>query len=207
MHTSILVVDDFYNAPYEVRDVALGFQYPEPKEAPNFPGRNSIERLLVKGLEEIVSDLVSEKVVAAPQTAHGHCRISLAADDPNRRFYVHVDHQAYWSGIVYLSRPEDCQGGTEFFRHRELGTDRCPIFPDEVAEYGVKTFGEAAYKILEKDSNDASRWDLLMTVPMRFNRLVLLRPWLWHTAGLSFGDTLENGRLIQLFFFTLANQR
>ena len=40
-----------------------------------------------------------------------------------------------------------------------------------------------------------------MTVPMRFNRLVLLQPHYWHTAGPGFGDSLENGRLIYLMFF------
>jgi hypothetical protein len=48
-----------------------------------------------------------------------------------------------------------------------------------------------------------------MTVPMRFNRLVLLRPWLWHTSGPGFGDSVENGRLVYLMFFKLppANPR
>jgi hypothetical protein len=40
-----------------------------------------------------------------------------------------------------------------------------------------------------------------MTVPMRFNRLVLLQPQYWHTAGGSFGDSIENGRLVYLMFF------
>jgi hypothetical protein len=40
-----------------------------------------------------------------------------------------------------------------------------------------------------------------MTVPMRYNRLVLLRPWLWHTAGPGFGETIEDGRLVYLMFF------
>jgi len=48
---------------------------------------------------------------------------------------------------------------------------------------------------------DESAWETTMTVPMRFNRLVLLRPWLWHTAGRGFGDSLENGRLVYLMFF------
>jgi hypothetical protein len=30
---------------------------------------------------------------------------------------------------------------------------------------------------------------------------VLLRPWLWHTAGPGFGDAPENGRLVYLMFF------
>ncbi|MFQ5347644.1 MAG: hypothetical protein ACE5ED_07350 [Rhodothalassiaceae bacterium] len=39
---------------------------------------------------------------------------------------------------------------------------------------------------------------------MRFNRLVLLRPWLWHTAGPGFGNSLENGRLVYLMFYVRA---
>ena len=46
-----------------------------------------------------------------------------------------------------------------------------------------------------------------MTIPMRFNRCVLFRPWFWHTSGESFGDRGENARLIQLFFFTLDKSK
>ena len=59
-------------------------------------------------------------------------------------------------------------------------------------------------KILEKDAGDRSKWELLTTVPMRFNRLVLLRPWLWHTSGPGFGNSVENGRLIYVMFFWRA---
>ena len=45
------------------------------------------------------------------------------------------------------------------------------------------------------------KWELTSVVPMRFNRLILLRPWLYHTAGPSFGDCPENCRLVHLFFF------
>ena len=45
-----------------------------------------------------------------------------------------------------------------------------------------------------------------MSVPMRYNRLLLLRPWLWHTAGPGFGDRLDNGRLVYLMFFLLKPQ-
>jgi hypothetical protein len=33
---------------------------------------------------------------------------------------------------------------------------------------------------------------------------VLLRPWLWHTAGPAFGESLEDGRLVYLMFFASA---
>jgi hypothetical protein len=56
---------------------------------------------------------------------------------------------------------------------------------------------------LGRDALDRSKWELSMTVPMRFNRLVLLRPWLWHTSGPGFGDSVENGRLVYVMFFVL----
>ena len=188
----------------DVRQRALGLDYPEPNSAKNYPGRNSRQRLLIKDLDTLISGLVNEPVVGNSGQAHGNCRISLAGNDAERRYMVHVDPETYWAGIVYLTLPEHCRGGTEFFRHVALGTDRAPLHPEEFAELGVDNYHQAADKIIRPDSNDPTKWRHLMTVPMRFNRLILLRPWLWHTSGESFGETPENGRLVQLFFFDAA---
>lgn len=118
---------------------------------------------------------------------------------------MHVD-AAHWSGILYLSRPQDCRGGTEFFRHRETNTDRAPYDDREAAVLGFPSAKGMVDGILERDSTDDSKWEMTQRVPMRFNRLLLLRPWLWHTAGENFGDTLENGRLVYLMFFA-SSQR
>jgi hypothetical protein len=61
--------------------------------------------------------------------------------------------------------------------------------------------------VIAEDSLDRSKWELAMTVPMRFNRLILFRPWLWHTAAENFGETPETGRLIQIFFFAAFRQQ
>jgi len=42
---------------------------------------------------------------------------------------------------------------------------------------------------------------MTLRIPMRYNRLILLRPWLWHTAGESFGNSPETARLVYLMFF------
>src|SRR3546814_13932407 len=55
---------------------------------------------------------------------HAKFRLTLASD--LGRAGVHVD-PGYWSGILYLSRPEDCRGGTEFFRHKRTNTERRQI--------------------------------------------------------------------------------
>lgn len=201
MPTSLIVVDDFLGArdAQSLRHAALGLTYPDVAGA--LPGRESTERIEIPGLDRTVSQLVGERVVpVAPPQPHAAFRIALASD--NAPPPVHVD-QAYWSGVLYLSRPEDCRGGTDFLRHRATGTDRAPLDAADLEAMGYASHAEMHREVIERDSHDASCWEPTMQVPMRFNRLVLLRPWLWHTAGPAFGDRMDNGRLVYLMFFAL----
>lgn len=199
MPTSLIVVDDFLSPPdaLGLREAGLRLTYPDQDGA--FPGRNSLERLQIEGLSEAASRLVNEPLqLINPLQSHGKFRLTLAGDVGRAK--VHID-RSHWSGILYLSRPQDCQGGTEFFRHRRTNTDRMPLNAAELAQLGYANAEQAHSDIIERDSNDDSQWEMTMRVPMRFNRLILLRPWLWHTAGQAFGDNAENGRLIYLMFF------
>ena len=200
MHRSLIIVDEFLDNAAALREAALRLDYPD-NEAP-FPGRNSLQRLNIPGLAEEVSHIVDEPLrPLSPPQSHGKFRITLGSDVGKAR--VHAD-AAHWSGILYLSRPEDCQGGTEFFRHIRTGTDRALTAPEQWRAHGYSSFEEMHRDIVEQDTLDPSKWEMIMQVPMRFNRLVLLRPWLWHTAGSGFGDSLENGRLIYVLFFESA---
>jgi hypothetical protein len=197
MVPALFVIDDFLRNPHEVRAQALSLTY---AVGGRFPGLNSTEKLRIEGLDEVISSLVREPV-RAPWTddfSHGSCRVALASHDQQAR--IHID-QSHWSGILYLSRPEDCQGGTEFFRHKRTQTDRVPMDTESLKAVGYSTYKELQHDILDKDALDRSQWEHTMTVPMRFNRLILLQPHYWHTAGPGFGDRLENGRLIYLMFF------
>jgi hypothetical protein len=202
MPTSLIVVDDFLDDPYPLRHAALQMEYPASQS--NFPGRNSARQINIEGLHHEVSRLVGEPLLPMSHNqAHGNCRISLGSDVGNAK--VHVD-ASHWSGILYLTEPEFCRGGTEFFRHIPTNTERAPYSDQECQEkFGVASAQQWTANILDNDTNDASKWEMTMRVPMRFNRLILLRPWLWHTAGESFGDSLENGRLVYLMFFRSAH--
>lgn len=193
----LFVIDDFLRNAETVRAQALSLTY---AVGGRFPGLNSVQKLRIEGLDEVISSLVREPVRApwSDDFSHGSCRVALASDDKPAR--IHID-QSHWSGILYLSRPEDCQGGTEFFRHKRTGTDRVPMDPESLRKIGYSSYKELQEDILDKDALDRSNWERTMTVPMRFNRLVLLQPHYWHTAGPGFGDSLENGRLIYLMFF------
>jgi hypothetical protein len=197
MVPALFVIDDFLRNAPEVRAQALSMTY---AVGGRYPGLNSVEKLRIDGLDAVISSLVREPV-RAPWTddfSHGSCRVALASHDQQAR--IHID-QSHWSGILYLSRPEDCQGGTEFFRHKRTQTDRVPMDSESLKAIGYSSYTDLQHDILDKDALDRSQWEHTMTVPMRFNRLVLLQPHYWHTAGPGFGDSLENGRLIYLMFF------
>jgi hypothetical protein len=205
MTPHVIVIDDFLPNANAFRELALKQRY--ALKGP-YPGLDSVEKTRIDGLDDLVSTLVYQQV-RAPWTknyAHGNFRIALATDDdgPAR---IHID-ESHWSGILYLSRPEDCRGGTEFYRHLPSGTDHAPFTEAELIASGYSTYDELDAEILDRDALDRSKWELTTVIPMRFNRLVLQQPQYWHTAGPSFGDSIENGRLVYLmrFFLTAADR-
>ena len=166
---------------------------------------NSVEKLNIEGLDQAVSMLVREPVQAmwGKDNSHASCRLALAKDDRPGR--IHID-QSHWSGILCLSRDEDCRGGTEFYRHKRTRTDRVPMDQKSLQNVGYSSYEDMQREILDQDALDRSKWEHTMTVLLRFNRLVLLQPHYWHTSGPSFGDSVDNGRLIYLMFFLRSRQ-
>lgn len=199
MALSFLVVDEFLNDPDAFRKQALKLDYPDIEGY--YPGRNSRQRLELPGLSQYASQLVGEplKPIDPPQS-HAKCRIALARD--RKRSAIHVD-ESQWSGILYLSRPEHCSGGTEFYRHKATGLDRAAITDAEAQQWGYAGRDVLLQQTVLKDGDRRGAWEKTMDIPMRYNRLIMLRPWLFHTAGPGFGKAMEDGRLIYLMFFTL----
>ena len=197
MIRTYLIVDDFLDNPTELRETAKKLDFPEPDGKANYPGRNASRRVLVEGLDHAVSKLVGEKLRPTPGTSHGKFRLSLASD--TGKAAVHID-SSHWSGILYMTLPEYCQGGTDFYRHVPSNMDHAPYNKAQLATVGLSDFSEVGEKLLLADTNDPDKWAHVMNLPMRFNRLVLFRPWLYHNAGASFGDSFENGRLMYPFF-------
>jgi len=203
MESSILVFDNFFDRPDKARKLALSLTYPEAPPEVYYPGRNSKESVAWPGHEEMFSQIIGRKVVGNGQS-HGCARITLAAD--KRRGRVHVDPGCNWAGIIYLTLDEHAKGGTDFFRNRTYGTDRAPLTDEEAQTiYGKPSPRDALREILTVErGSDPDEWELIGTVPMKFNRLILFRPWFWHSSGDGFGDSLENGRLVVLLFFAPA---
>ena len=198
MLPSLLIIDDFIADPIAARNAALALNYDPDNKHGNYPGHISTKSLDIQGLNERVSKIINAPVKAAPDTSHGHCRVTLKGD--KGRSGVHID-PAFYSGILYLSLPEHCKGGTEFFRHKRTGLDRVPTDAAAINKAGYDDINALIEDVVNKDTNHPAKWAKAMTAPMRFNRLILFSPWMFHNSGVAFGTTPETGRLVNLMFF------
>ena len=202
MLPSLLIIDDFLKDPWAARRAALGLDYDPAAQHGNFPGRNSTGALDTSAIDAAVSRLLGLKLGPAPGTQHGHCRLTAKGD--KGKSGVHVDPAAY-SGILYLSRPEDCagplSGGTDFFRHKRTGLEAVPTDPAKIAASGYSDINALIEDVLNKDTLVPAKWERTMRVPVRFNRLLLFSPWQFHNAAPGFGKSAEDSRLVMLLFF------
>jgi hypothetical protein len=195
---SVVLVDDFLANPRDLRQRALALGYDRAAQHGNYSGVTSDRAIEIPGLDETVSRLIGVPVQAAPGTLHGHCRIAMASD--RGASGVHID-PAYFSGILYLSPPEHARGGTDFYRHRRTGLDRVPMTDDGLVRAGYGDINALIEDVVNRDTLKPSAWERTMSLPMRFNRLALFSPWLFHNSRPGFGTTPETGRLVYLMFF------
>jgi hypothetical protein len=131
----------------------------------------------------------------------------------------HYDDFCDYAGLIYLNEPEQCSGGTSFWRHRatglELATqgDDASSLPALLARFGAtderglvaRILGEAPPESAEGYPTESnSVWELTEVIPMRYNRFVLYDSLLFHTPHYHedrFGETLETRRVTQNLYF------
>lgn len=198
MQHTLFVIDDFLDLAPKLRQEGILATYPTPKQQTYFPGKNANRTIIIDGLDALISNLVSQKLTPSLTNSHAKFRLALVGD--KGKGGVHIDN-CQWSGILYLSRNEDCVGGTNFYKHKDLNSDVAPLTKTDLHLMGLASFESFWNDVLLKDSNNMDKWELTTHIPMKFNRLILFRPWLFHDAGPSFGNTPENGRLIYPLFY------
>ncbi|WP_374602264.1 DUF6445 family protein [Niveibacterium sp.] len=211
--TGLAIIDDVLKHPLGYREHALEQDFqPIVYAGQNFPG------LQTKGTDPqdimaVVASALGRRVKwISPDT--GAYRVSYAGS--TARTDIHVDNEDgdnwdRFAAVLYLNLPGQEQGGTMFWRHRDIGWER--RLPDEeVRAAGFRTFKAFQERWLP---NQASRpfneiadgrdaWEPIVELPMRNNRLVLYRGHFFHSLSNVFGSTLQDGRLVQLFFFEPA---
>lgn len=198
---SLIVQDGFYQDPWAVRDFALrkAAYVGEDHAQDGFAGSESIHSYYSQSLIRRLEGLVGEKIIADPRRFSFGVFAKTYAKDTGRQV-IHLDSTT-WTGIIYLSKPEHCAGGTHLYRHRETGWDSLPS-QEVLIQNGYSDRADFIRRFLDSVGPKPDQWELNLAAGMRFNRLVLFRAGeCFHGSGSSFGTDDENCRLIQLFFF------
>lgn len=202
MLPNLCIFDNFLKDPHAARRRAIDLVRNPQVNHGNYAGQLSSEPLCIEGLSENVSRRLNVALEPAPGTSHDHCRLTLKSD--RGKSGVHIDPCDY-SGILFLSETTGAKGGTDFFRHRRTGLDFIPKRATDIAAAGYNDVNALIEDTVNRDTALPSKWERVMRVPIRFNRLILFNPWMFHNAGPGFGDDAETGRLVHLMFFRHAS--
>jgi Family of unknown function (DUF6445) len=183
---SFVVVDNFYKDPYSVRKFALQQDF---KEGPQYhKGKRSINsEFRFPGLKERFEEIIGCKIKNWDLYGVNGCFQYCVASD---LAVYHHDHQTY-AGVLFLTPDAPPETGTRLYRSRI--TKKMKV-------------DEGEQKIVFKNGfYDSTQFEQVDVVGNVFNRLVLFDAKIIHAAPLYFGNTIENSRLFQLFFFDVDN--
>lgn len=200
----VVIYDNFYSNPDQIIEVIKTMEFESPNKG-NYPGKNSKFIHYPEEFNNFFSWLTGEQVQAAKNSSAGLFRLTKESDSYKQK--IHVDLPSMncsWAGVCYLNKEFSPDAGTKFWQHKETKMEELPLNISEASKYGFNSL-EDVRKFMETDGLDESKWNQVMSVPMKYNRLVLFRPWMWHSIGAQFGHDDLTARLTQLFFLEPRN--
>lgn len=180
----VFVIDNFYQNPDDVREYALSLEYNSDNNY--YKGYRSAVPYYPPGMVELLERTIGRKITNFyGNGANGFFQITTERD-PN---VFHADSQT-WAGILYLTPDAPIESGTSLLRNKITKvSDMSPIFETEEQSIHNPSF------------LDSTKYEAVATVGNVYNRLVIIHSKCLHAAGNYFGNSLETGRLVQLFFF------
>lgn len=185
MNKTLFVYDDFLGDPNAMRTEARRIRYHDPEKVFLVSDRSSF----AGRLESRFTRLVRAKVEWASAAASGTYRKTVASfvSERDAEIVVHSEGPYNVVGQIYLSRPEDCHGGTALFRHKRTGLEGLHDAADvkrTARRLGIKDAELRA--LVWRDAKVASKWELTDLVQMRFNRLIVFNSQRFHSHVFDF---------------------
>ena len=181
----LIVIDNFYENPMEVRNFALKQEY---KEDSHYPGKRSKSYACQEHKErfqKILEPFIGKIKDFPFDTENGKFQYSTS----NEHSWVHHDKNGTnYAGIIYLTPDAPVESGTGFYQ-----------FMDGTMNEDESNLMKSYYTKYDKDM---TKWKLVDKVGNVFNRLVLFDSSRYHTAVDFFGSDIYDSRLYQLFFFS-----
>jgi hypothetical protein len=194
MNCKLLVFNNFYENPDEVREFALKADY-NSCHLPRFHTKsyatvnllNKIENLLYPFAGKI-HDFYIPNINSSGDTYNGSFQYGTSHKKP----WIHVDatHKtstvSCWAGVIYLTPNPPVNTGTNLYKHKNFNDDK----------------GKYDDSIIMEDRLDKEKWELYTKVENIYNRAIFYKVNQYHSADNYFGKELNNSRLFQIFFFS-----
>lgn len=191
----LIVIDNFYENAYETRNYILTQDF---KVRGNYPGQRTIS-YANQHLKDIIQEYITPfagKIIEFPMPDetnkdnnsiyNGAFQYTTSRD----RSWIHMDGFNNWAGVLYMTPNAPLSSGTGFYKFND-GTfcEKDQIILDNKKE-------------TDNFSQDLTKWEQVDKVGNIFNRLILFDSKRFHMSMDYFGDSKENGRLFQVFFFS-----
>ena len=190
----LIVIDNFYNNALDTRNYILTQEF---SVRGNYPGQRTIS-YANEHLKETIQKYVEPfggKITDFPipnedgsnaSIYNGSFQYTTSRD----RSWIHIDGHNNWAGVLYLTPDAPLSSGTSFYKFYDGTTCKRDM---ELLENKEE---------IDRFSQDQTKWEKVDQVGNVFNRLILFNSDRFHMSMDYFGDAKENGRLIQVFFFS-----
>jgi|TARA_R110000803_G_scaffold104865_5_gene173107 hypothetical protein len=198
----LIVVDDFYTYPQEIRDIALTLDY---NPSGYHKGKRTKAKLVLDGTKEKLERILGKEIIGWT-AMHDHCGVFQHCTPADPIVY-HYDGQTH-AAVVFLTPDAPITTGTSFFRHKaQPWLDRAvEVGKNNITTEEERVATEQKYIGHEHDDFlDPTKWEEIDRIGNKFNRLAIWDARRIHAASQYFGKALHDSRLFHMFFFDVNN--
>lgn len=191
----LIIIDNFYSNPIQTRDFVLKQNF---FVEGNFPGKRtrsfaneSLKDIIQKYIEPFSGKIIdfpipSKENIDLNNIYNGAFQYTTSRD----RSWVHIDGYNNWAGILFLTPEAPLDSGTGFYQFYDSTSNESEMIKNN------------SKNDIDRFSQDMTKWKLVDKIGNVFNRLILFNSKRYHMSMDYFGDSIENGRLFQVFFFS-----
>ena len=198
-----VIVDNFYEQPHALRDLALGLEF-IPSPGGIYSGKRTRD---LHDTHKFLYDLVKKRVLKYydlnPNDFEAEINFHITESKFGQEGWVHSDSPIVLASVLYLNpNINDISSGTSFF-------DLKPNFNVDnhiTGKYMRESFKEGKDN-LEMKNNSNSKFIKTATVGGKFNRLVVYPGATFHAGEGFFGTGVGDSRLTLLSFFYKKDQK
>jgi hypothetical protein len=218
-HTAI-IIDNFLKNPEYLKDIIqthpFDLNYKSNSNTPGYSSPSNLNYYQIKktvaylsknyfNLNHIDDNYDLKEILVQFNLFKGgsHCKyISISP---------HVD-SSFVAFLIYLNKPEECFGGTSFYRNNEANTDMSAYYFDKNYENSEEYLKLKNYKnkldsidhntVLDSRLIDSEDWEEYFRIDMKYNRFIIYPSYAFHGAYIEKEWFLNDYRVSMAGFVT-----